>query len=110
VYAANLPGRQMVSDQGHAIEADSAQCASRDRQRLLRERALIAVSEIADPELPVVTIADLGILRDVRINGDEVEVVITPTYSGCPAMTLIRLEIDLALEEAGFTQRRIATI
>ncbi|MGW6199034.1 1,2-phenylacetyl-CoA epoxidase subunit PaaD [Kribbella sp. NPDC055110] len=58
---------------------------------------LEAVGEVADPEVPVLTIADLGVLRGVRHEGDEVVVTITPTYSGCPAMDLIRHEVELTL-------------
>jgi ring-1,2-phenylacetyl-CoA epoxidase subunit PaaD len=57
-----------------------------------------AVGEVADPEVPVLTIADLGVLRAVRHEGDEVVVTITPTYSGCPAMDLIRHEVELTLD------------
>ncbi|MFC5265339.1 1,2-phenylacetyl-CoA epoxidase subunit PaaD [Kribbella qitaiheensis] len=57
-----------------------------------------AVGEVADPEVPVLTIADLGVLRGVRRDGDEVVVTITPTYSGCPAMDLIRHEVELTLD------------
>ena len=56
------------------------------------------VAAVPDPELPVVTIADLGILRDVAVDGDRVTVTITPTYSGCPAMEAIRGDIEAALE------------
>ncbi|TCC05341.1 1,2-phenylacetyl-CoA epoxidase subunit PaaD [Kribbella soli] len=59
---------------------------------------LEAVGEVADPEVPVLTIADLGVLRGVRHDGDEVVVTITPTYSGCPAMDLIRHEVELTLQ------------
>jgi ring-1,2-phenylacetyl-CoA epoxidase subunit PaaD len=58
---------------------------------------LEAVGEVPDPEVPVLTIADLGVLRGVRHEGDEVIVTITPTYSGCPAMDLIRHEVELTL-------------
>ncbi|MER7250035.1 1,2-phenylacetyl-CoA epoxidase subunit PaaD [Kribbella sp. NPDC000426] len=58
---------------------------------------LEAVGEVADPEVPVLTIADLGVLRGVRHEGGEVVVTITPTYSGCPAMDLIRHEVELTL-------------
>jgi ring-1,2-phenylacetyl-CoA epoxidase subunit PaaD len=61
------------------------------------EAILEAVGEVADPEVPVLTIADLGVLRGVRHEGDEVVVTITPTYSGCPAMDLIRHEVELTL-------------
>jgi ring-1,2-phenylacetyl-CoA epoxidase subunit PaaD len=71
----------------------------------LRERALVALEAVTDPEIPALTIADLGILRDVSVHGDLVEVTITPTYSGCPAMNLIALEIETALIRAGIKAR-----
>ena len=71
----------------------------------LRERALEAVSAVVDPELPVLTIADLGVLRDVVEQDGAVEVSITPTYSGCPAMAMIALEVELALDRAGIPGR-----
>ena len=71
----------------------------------LRERALAALETVTDPEVPVLTIADLGILRDVSVHDDVVEVTITPTYSGCPAMHLITLEIEAALARANIKAR-----
>ena len=82
--------------------------ASRDLE--LRERALRAVQDVCDPEIPVLTIADLGVLRDVAVQDGRVEVVITPTYSGCPAMSMIQLEIEIALEQAGILGGRVRTV
>ena len=65
------------------------------------QRAWDAAAQVVDPEIPVLTIADLGVLRDVAVSDGHVEVAITPTYSGCPAMNMIALEIELALERAG---------
>jgi ring-1,2-phenylacetyl-CoA epoxidase subunit PaaD len=76
----------------------------------LRERAWAAAAAVVDPEIPVLTIADLGVLREVKVAGDTVEVEITPTYSGCPAMRMIELEIDTALRRAGIRKFRIATV
>ncbi len=76
----------------------------------LRERALLAVREVCDPEIPVLTIADLGVLRDVVVQDGRVEVVITPTYSGCPAMNMIQFEIEVALEKAGIAGGRVRTV
>ncbi len=64
---------------------------------------------VPDPELPMVTIADLGILRDVREDGDVVTVTITPTYSGCPAMREIAADLSRRLEQAGYRHVDIAT-
>jgi ring-1,2-phenylacetyl-CoA epoxidase subunit PaaD len=66
--------------------------------------------EVVDPEIPVLTIADMGVLRDVRLEGDGILVEITPTYSGCPAMNMIRLEIELALERADFANVRVREV
>jgi ring-1,2-phenylacetyl-CoA epoxidase subunit PaaD len=76
----------------------------------LRQRAWDAAAGVVDPEIPVLTIADLGVLRAVEIKDDRVEVAITLTYSGCPAMNMIALEIELALERAGFRQPKVRTV
>lgn len=60
------------------------------------------LSTVVDPEIPVLTIQDLGILRDVHVMDGEVEVTITPTYAGCPAMESIRADIKSALAQAGY--------
>jgi ring-1,2-phenylacetyl-CoA epoxidase subunit PaaD len=76
----------------------------------LRQRAWETAAAVVDPEIPVLTIADLGVLRDVAINDGCVEVAITPTYSGCPAMNMIKLEIELALERRGFRNSKVRTV
>jgi len=73
------------------------------------ERAWQALRGVVDPEIPVLTILDLGIVRDVAARGDAVEVVITPTYSGCPATHAIGEDIRRALAAAGFAEARIRT-
>ena len=75
-----------------------------------RQRAWNAVASVVDPEIPVLTIADLGVLREVTVRDGDVEVAITPTYSGCPAMNMIALEIELALEREGFRRPKIRTV
>jgi ring-1,2-phenylacetyl-CoA epoxidase subunit PaaD len=75
------------------------------------ERAWTVLETVPDPEIPVVSIRELGILRDVRRAADGVlEVVITPTYSGCPAMSQIAEDVAHALEVAKLTPYRIATV
>ncbi|MGO4329730.1 1,2-phenylacetyl-CoA epoxidase subunit PaaD [Cupriavidus sp. 2TAF22] len=70
-----------------------------------------ALEGVPDPEIPVVSIRDLGILRDVVVAGDgSIEVVITPTYSGCPAMSQIAEDIGHALDAAGLGPWRIRTV
>ena len=64
---------------------------------------------VTDPELPMVTLAELGILREVRQTGDGVEVTITPTYSGCPAMEAIRADLLRALRRAGYERATVRT-
>lgn len=76
----------------------------------LRDRVRDVVSEVVDPEIPTVTIADLGILRDVAVAGDRVEVVITPTYSGCPAMNAIKADIEKAVADAGLAPVTVRTV
>nr|WP_233851602.1 1,2-phenylacetyl-CoA epoxidase subunit PaaD [Paraburkholderia sp. HD33-4] len=74
-------------------------------------RAWSVLEAVPDPEIPVVSIRELGILRDVRRAADgALEVVITPTYSGCPAMSQIAEDIGRALEAAGLTRYRVATV
>lgn len=72
--------------------------------------ARAAVASVTDPEIPVLTVEDLGVLRDIRLDGNSVEVTITPTYSGCPAMNMIALEIETALAKAGFAAARVRTV
>jgi ring-1,2-phenylacetyl-CoA epoxidase subunit PaaD len=68
------------------------------------------VGTVADPELPMLTLADLGIVRDVREDDGGVLVTITPTYSGCPAMGTIRDDIVRALRAAGFARAEVRTV
>ena len=65
---------------------------------------------VVDPEVPVLTIIDLGIVRDVKLNEDEAEIIITPTYTGCPAMDMIAMNIRLALIEKGYQKIKITSI
>jgi len=81
----------------------------RDEQDL-RQRAWDAAAEVVDPEIPVLTIADLGVLRGVSVTDGHVEVAITPTYSGCPAMNMIALEIEIALERQGIKNPTVQTV
>jgi ring-1,2-phenylacetyl-CoA epoxidase subunit PaaD len=68
------------------------------------------VSTVVDPEIRVLTIADLGIVREVAVDADgHVTVTITPTYSGCPAMDVIRDDIRTALAEAGYPHSTVVT-
>ena len=68
------------------------------------------LEEINDPEIPVLSIVDLGIVRDVVFHKDEVEVIITPTYTGCPAMDHICTQIRIMLLTLGFKKVKITTV
>lgn len=69
------------------------------------------LDQVTDPEIPVLTVRDLGVIRDVRVHDDgEVEVIITPTYSGCPAMDMIEVNIRAALQEAGYESVQVTTV
>ena len=86
----------------------SAAAALARDDETLRRRAWDSAAQVCDPEIPVLTIADLGVLRSVEIAEDgAVEVAITPTYSGCPAMDVIGVDVELALLKAGLDKVRI---
>jgi ring-1,2-phenylacetyl-CoA epoxidase subunit PaaD len=67
------------------------------------------LDQVPDPEIPVISVVDLGIVRDVRWEGEHLEVAVTPTYSGCPATTVIAMDIETALREHGIERLRIKT-
>lgn len=74
------------------------------------ERARRVAAAVCDPEVPVLTIEDLGVLRDVRVQRGVVQVTITPTYSGCPAVDTIRDDLVQALTEAGGESVQVSTV
>jgi len=67
------------------------------------------LAEIPDPEVPAVSIVDLGIVRDVQFSGDQCVVTVTPTYSGCPATEVIAQNIRQALADHGIEQVQLQT-
>lgn len=69
-----------------------------------------ALGDVLDPEVPVLSVVDLGIVREVRMLGDATEVVVTPTYSGCPAMQVIERDILQAMRQAGAVNPRVRTV
>jgi ring-1,2-phenylacetyl-CoA epoxidase subunit PaaD len=73
--------------------------------RAAHARALLA--ELPDPEIPVLTLEDLGILREVREQEGRLTVVLTPTYTGCPATEAIRDDVRRVLQEAGYPQAEV---
>ena len=60
------------------------------------------LQQVNDPEVPVLSVIDLGIVRAVQVAGDKINIIITPTYSGCPAMDVISMDIRLKLIEKGY--------
>ena len=73
--------------------------------------ARAVAASVPDPEVPVLTIGDLGVLRDVTVDDDgRVRVTVTPTYSGCPAMDVIRTDVVRALGDAGFDRAEVSTV
>jgi len=71
-------------------------------ERSAAATAWSAAAAVLDPEVPVLTIEDLGVLRDVSVDADGVTVTVTPTYSGCPAMETIERDVETAVRAAGF--------
>ena len=71
------------------------------------ERARAAAAAVVDPEIPVLTIADLGILRRITDHDGEIVAEVSPTYLGCPAVLAIELAVEAALRDAGFNRVRI---
>lgn len=74
------------------------------------ERIWDVLATVADPEIPVLSVVDLGIVRAVSVDGDRVEVTVTPTYSGCPATELIESELRRALARAGHPDASVRTV
>jgi ring-1,2-phenylacetyl-CoA epoxidase subunit PaaD len=83
-------------------------------QPVVADAALARAKDIAaavpDPEIPVLTVGDLGILRSVTRDGAAIVVALTPTYSGCPAVLAIELAVEAALRDAGFPDVRIERV
>jgi len=65
---------------------------------------------VTDPEVPVLSVVDLGIIRAVQMEEGRPEIIITPTYSGCPAMDMIRMNIRITLLQHGYKDIRITTV
>lgn len=75
-----------------------------------REEILAWLDEVKDPEVPVLSIRELGVLRDVEVSGDDVVVVMTPTYSGCPAMHAMEVDVVATLARHGVPNVRVKTV
>lgn len=78
---------------------------------ITKEHIWKILEEVPDPEIPVLTILDLGIVREVQIHDNEnIEVIITPTYSGCPAMDMIAVNIKSVLQANGFNKVKVTSV
>ena len=81
---------------------------------MVKEVSIDAIWEllktVPDPEIPAVSVVDLGIVRNVGFNNDQFNITITPTYSGCPAFTFMKEEITRHLELEGITNYQINTL
>jgi ring-1,2-phenylacetyl-CoA epoxidase subunit PaaD len=67
------------------------------------------LDQVPDPEIPVISVVDLGIVRSVQWNENTLEIAVTPTYSGCPATSIISLDIETALRSHGIEEIKIST-
>ncbi len=76
----------------------------------MRPDARDVAAGVMDPELPVLSLADLGVLREVAVEGERVVVTITPTYSGCPAMAAMRADLTARLRAAGYPDVEVRTV
>jgi ring-1,2-phenylacetyl-CoA epoxidase subunit PaaD len=72
--------------------------------------ARAVAAAVVDPEMPMLTLDDLGVLRDVTVDGDDVTVTITPTYSGCPALEVMRDDLRARLAAAGYVRVEVRTV
>lgn len=88
--AAVLPGLEMV--------------------KITEQQVWDTVAQIEDPELPYITITELGIVQGVRVDGERVEVDLTPTYSGCPAFGMIKEQVQNSLTEIGCPDVKVITV
>ncbi|WP_425569624.1 1,2-phenylacetyl-CoA epoxidase subunit PaaD [Pseudonocardia yuanmonensis] len=77
---------------------------------MARSTAREVVAEVVDPEMPMLTLADLGVVRAVDETADGVTVTLTPTYSGCPAIEVMQADVRAALTAAGYRDVRVRTV
>jgi ring-1,2-phenylacetyl-CoA epoxidase subunit PaaD len=75
-----------------------------------KQKIFQILETVCDPEVPVLSVVDMGIIRNVNVENDQLQITITPTYTGCPAMDVIRMSIRLALVENGYKNVEVKTI
>ncbi len=85
-----------------------------ERERYRRDSSCAELwdllDDVKDPEIPVLSLWDMGVLRDVQSEDGRVRVTITPTYSGCPAMDVMREDIEQVLRSSGFEAYEVKTV
>lgn len=74
------------------------------------EQVWAALTQIPDPEIPVINVVEMGIVRGVMVEGNKATVVMTPTFSGCPALHLIRDQIEQTTRSLGFGEVEVKTV
>lgn len=104
---AALDTRTPATPDGRDIHRTDAEALDRARAAEVLDRARAAAARVTDPEMPMLTLVDLGVLRDVTIEDDHVVTTITPTYSGCPAMATMRDDLQRELQDAGFPDAEV---
>ena len=77
---------------------------------ITKEHVLSLLDRVTDPEIPVISVRELGVLRDVQVQDGKVLVTITPTYTGCPAMDVMRQDIEKELHDAGIAQVEVKQV
>lgn len=106
----NAQGPAPVASRPRPTTGDGRHAFASGGEETQRDRAWRVAASVPDPEVPVLTIEDLGVLRDVCVDGERVTVTITPTYSGCPAMDAIRDEVIMALTASGFHEVHVELV
>lgn len=100
-------GANWLAAEARNKSAHDGHGAAQGKTRPLLEQVWSFLEEVPDPEIPVVSVVDLGIVRNVDWEGDELVVTVTPTYSGCPATAVIAFDIAEALRRRGIDRVRI---
>lgn len=100
----------MVTTENHRSSRGRSESTRPEQSDTAQTDAWRIAAAVADPEVPVLTIEDLGVLRSVVVDGEVVRVDITPTYSGCPAMDTIRDDVILALTAAGYSRVEVRLV
>ena len=75
-----------------------------------RKQLWLALSKVTDPEIPVVNVVEMGIVRDVQVQGQRAIITMTPTFSGCPALNVIRDSLEQTAIQEGFSEVEVKTV